>query len=332
MARKTYHLCLSSHDEAMFRDEADLNMGFNALALAVLSTESRALAEGFMTTHHHSGVQTDVPKELMRRFRYTYSRYFNARYSRSGRLGERKFFSLEVVGLHHMVAMLNYILRQGLHHGLSTTAFGYPFGSANSFFRRELGKDRKPEMISSSQRYKYLPDGVSLPERYRMDRSGLLLREDILDTAYVEEIYITPRNFLFQMNKMTDEKDLYAQKEENDTRPVTIDMIEAGVEDFDVRQALINEQGRVNHQIMTDLELCRVIDTQLVPRYLKEDREASVYALPQRTRERIAEGLWQESLQTRYRMSGRSSDRFLNGKSVTEKQLRRCLVCRETDK
>ena len=88
--RKTVHLCLSSHDEIMYRSEEDLNMGFNCLALAVLETESRLLAEGFMTTHHHNLVQTDRYKELMYRSRYAYARYFNAKYSRTGQLGEKK--------------------------------------------------------------------------------------------------------------------------------------------------------------------------------------------------------------------------------------------------
>lgn len=44
--RKTVHLCLSSHDEVLFRNEADLIAGFNCFAVATLTTESRALAEG----------------------------------------------------------------------------------------------------------------------------------------------------------------------------------------------------------------------------------------------------------------------------------------------
>lgn len=341
--RKTYHFCLSSHDEVMFRSEADLNRGFNTLACAVLFTESRALAEGFLTTHHHSGVQTDYPKELTYRFRNAYSRYFNTKYHRRGRLGERQFFSLEVNGLHHTVAMLNYVIRQCLHHGIASTPFDYPHGSANAFFRKELGKDTPPALLDTSQRYQFLPSNVSLPAGYRMDASGLLLREDILDTAYVEEIYITPRNYLFQMNRLSDERDLIDQQKENDTPPVTLGAIESGVAGFDVRQALICEQGRVNLSRMSDLELCRVIDEQIVPRYFKGSPDATIYDLPRSTRERICEGLWREndrqghgrnaawnSVRPTYPESRdeRGSSRttgFLAGKTVTEQQLRRCL-------
>ena len=78
--RKTVHLCLSSHDEVMYRSEADLIMGFNCYAVAVLSTESRALADGFLSTHNHTLIQSDHPRETMFRSRNAYSRYFNTRY------------------------------------------------------------------------------------------------------------------------------------------------------------------------------------------------------------------------------------------------------------
>ena len=328
--RKTYHLCLSSHDEVMFRSEADLIMGFNSLACAVLFTESRALGEGFLTTHHHLGVQTDNHKELFYRFRNAYSRYFNTKYHRKGRLGERKYFSLEINGLHHTMTMLNYVIRQGLHHGLSETPVGYPHCSANAFYREALGKADAPVLIDAGKRHLYLPSNISVPPLYRMNASGLLLREDILDTAYVEEIYITPRNFLFQMNKLTDEKDLLDQQKENETPPVTMSAIESGIPEFDLHQALINEQGRVNHSRMTDLELCRVIDDVLVPRYCRGSREKTIYDLPRKIRARLGEALWQENSHIskgRFIHPGflvRSSG-YLGGKTVTEQQLRRCL-------
>ena len=163
-----------------------------------------------------------------------------------------------------------------------------------------------------------------------MNASGLLLREDILDTAYVEEIYITPRNYLFQMNKLTDEKDLLEQQKENDTPPVTMSAIESGIPGFDLRQALINEQGRVNHSRMTDLELCRVIDDTIVPHYCKGSGGLSIYDLPRTRRTEIGNTLWQESRRSagiRPRELGLPTGRnsFLAGKTVTEPQLRRCL-------
>ena len=321
--RKTVHLCLSSHDEVMYRSEEDLNMGFNCLALAVLETESRLLAEGFMTTHHHNLVQTDHYKELMYRSRYAYARYFNAKYSRKGPLGKRKYFSLEIEGLFHTTAALNYVIRQGLHHGLTSTPFEYPHCSANAFFRKELGRREETQLLRDSNRYQYLPKNKSLPtDRYRMSANGLLLREDIIDTAYVEEIYISPRNYLFQMNKVSNERDLDEQRKENSAPPITVELIESGVPDFNVKTAKIFEQGKVDRKRMTDLELCAVVDGQIVPRYIKGSDSASIYRLSESKRATICDTLWQECFQSRF---GRNPCGFLAGKYVTEAQLHRCL-------
>lgn len=320
--RKTLHLCLSSHDEVMYRNEADLVMGFNCLALAALSTESRLLAEGFISTHNHKLVQTDDYKELARMDRYAYSRYFNAKYSRKGRLGEKEFFSLEIEGVYHMQTALNYVIRQALHHGLTSTPFEYPHCSANSYFRKELGKKDQVELCDAWHRYKYLPHGRSLPESYKIASNGLILREQVIDTAYVEQVYITPRNFLFQMNRITDEKTIKEQQAENNLPPVTLDSIEKGVQDFDVRAALVSEQGRVNKSFLTDLELCHIIDDILLPRYLKESEGNSIYLLSRTKRAAMGNDIWAKARDS----FGQRPQALFSGKRVTTAQIKRCLA------
>ena len=326
--RKTVHLCLSSHDEVMYRTEADLIMGFNCLALAILETESRLMGEGFMSTHHHWLAQTDNYEALAHKERYAYTRFFNAKYRRKGPLGEPQHFPLEVEGEYHTLSALNYVLRQGLHHGLSATPFGYPHCSANAFFRKELGKDFTPALLSTSGRKKFLPHNKQLPLDYRMDRNGMILREDIVDTAYVERIYMTPRSFSFFMNRITDEKSIQKQQEENDRPLVTLETIEAGVKGFDVEEALRQEYGRVDTGRMTDLELCRIIDDICVPRFALHDADATIYTIPESTKEDIGNALLQ-ALQDARRgtIYGRSSlaDLF-EGRKVSDAQIRRCLA------
>lgn len=320
--RKTVHLCLSSHDEVLFRNETDLAVGFNCFALAALTTDSRAMAEGRMTTHHHSMAQSDHPRELMFRNRNAYARYFNAKYKRKGRLGEKHFFLLEIEGLYHTLSALNYINRQGLHHGLAATPFDYPHCSANAFFRKQLGKDVSMELVPATKRYHFLPSNISLPANYRMNSSGMLLHEDILDTTYVEELYISPRNYLYQMNRRSnDERNIQEQKRENDTDPITLESIEAGVTDFDPQMIRSFEQGQVNLSRMTDLELCRLIDEQILPPLFKNPDEASVYALSPSKRVRLYEALWKRSLVAR----SQRNDTLFGGKTITEAQLQRCL-------
>ena len=311
---KLYHISLSStEDELLFRNDADLVRGFNYLATAVLETESRLLADGLLTTHLHCLVQTDNPRGLITQVRYSLARFFNAKYGRKGGWGERNPFILEVDGFYHTLAALNYVNRQALHHGLSVTPYGYRHCSANAFFRKYLGKGEDRVLLPPDQRYKYLSSRVSLPQQYRMDASGMLLREDILETAQVESYYGTPRNFLYQMNKIGDEKGLQDQKGEKSSSPlITLELIEKGAPDNDISQLLRNESGKHNPNRISDLELCELIDGTFVPRMSRGERDASIYQIAYSRRvalfDYIKKNLWADSK-----------------KYATDDQLRRCL-------
>lgn len=257
----------------------------------------------------------------MFRVRNAYARYFNTKYKRKGQLGERNYFLLEVEGLYHMQAALDYVNRQGLHHGLASSPFGYKHCSANSFFRKELGKQQVPNLIASSKRSRFLPSNNRVPERYRMSPSGLLFREDILDTAYVEEIYITPRNFLFHMNRLSnEEREIQEQKSENDKPPITLNVIERDVPDFDPNMTKTYEQGKINFQWMSDVELCQLIDNKILPE-MSGNPDASIYSLTKTQRTKLYDWLWQKNLIS----LSRKKEPWLNGRTFTEAQLCRCL-------
>lgn len=99
--KKTYHICISAGDEIYCRDEEDYNRCFNSLAIAIAETESSLMAESIMSTHLHKCVRTEHPAELIQSFRWKYARYFNSKYKRKGRLGERKPFMITIDGLYH---------------------------------------------------------------------------------------------------------------------------------------------------------------------------------------------------------------------------------------
>lgn len=314
--RKTVHFCLASHDEVLFRSEDDYNYAFNCLALASLQTESRLLGESFMSDHYHACIQTDSLYELIKQTRYAYTRRFNAKYHRLGRLGEMGAFSLELDGIRHITTALSYVFRQGLHHGFCTTAYEYQHSSINCIFRKELGKEKDYALISSWLRYKYLPDGVKLPDGYRMSSSGLILREDIVDSKYVEELFITPKAFQYYMTRMSDNSWIREQKEEDPNRkPITLGLIEKATK-LNQEELIRNEFGKVNRSMMTDTKLCQLIDQKIVPEY-KAD---SIYEISVNKRKEIADNLLK-----RYNL------RFSNGEHefVTDQQLVRCLALKK---
>lgn len=304
MKKKTYHICLSSGDEVYCRSEEDYVYCFNCLALAVAATGSDLLAESIMSTHVHECLRTSVPRDLIRQQRYSYSRYFNNRYCRKGRLGEKSPFITEINGLYHVLTALSYVIRNPLHHGVTATPFGYRHSSARSFFRKELGFDRQPDLLAESQQYHYLPSHVRIPSQYKMHKSGLILRETVIDVPDVEHMFMTPRTYLYYMNRLSGEE--WAREQEKDNLsvpPLSLADIEKGTTEKHIRQMLANEHGRSDYGAMSDIMLCELIDKEILP----ELGIASVYVMTANEKNALGNRLYSQ-----YRLP--------------ESQIRRCLA------
>ena len=273
----------------MFRSEEDFIRGFNSYAVALARTGSTGLADSFMSNHFHACVETDDIRKLIYHYRTCYSRYFNKKYFRHGGLGEEVPFVIDVVGVYHRLAALSYTLRNALHHGVSPTPFAYPYNSSNAIFRKELGKSPVTELLPRNKFYHTLPDKAEIPEGYKMDKNGLLLRESVIDVQQVEYFYNTPRNYLFYMNRISGEEwDKEQQKEGG--APFNLEKIESGVRMNDISSMLRNEYGRENYRILSDLQLCRLIDDRILPGYGVQ----SVYQLDSRSKKDIANMIWQK--------------------------------------
>lgn len=298
---KLFHVCLSAGNEVMYRSEEDYIRGFNCFAVALHKTGSALLADSFMSTHHHACVVTDNLKDLVHHHRAAYSRYFNRKYHRRGQLGERDPFTIDVVGVYHRLAALSYTLRNALHHGVSPTPFGYPHNSANVIFQKDLGKSSPADLLPKNKFYHYLPDKAEVPEHYKMHSSGLLLRETVIDVQQVEYFYNSPRNFLFYMNRISGEEWEKEQEKEGGAA-YTIGSIEQGVRTPDVASMLKCEYGRENYRRLSDIQVCELIDNEILPLYGVK----SVYQLSSKAKIQIANELW-----SRYRIGRDRIERCL---------------------
>lgn len=303
--KKTYHLCLSGGNEVMCRHDRDYIHANNCLCLAAHKTDSSLLAYSIMSNHSHIGVRTEDPYAFMKAFRYPYNRYFNQKYGRKGMLGEKHFFLSEIDGLYHLLAVLSYILRNALHHGVAATPFGYRYSSIRALFREELGCFDEPELMPKKSQYLYLPGNDPLPDGYKMDCSGLILPQSVIDVADVEHQFSTARTFLYYMNRLSGETWEKEQLQDSvNVPPVTLDQIEGSIRYQDLKTMLGNEHGRANYNAMSDIQLCDIIDKML--------GESSVYEISQGEIERVARYLYGS-----YRISPDQADRCLAGRLLT---------------
>ena len=287
--KKTYHLCLSAGNETLFRDEEDYNRGFNSLALALYKTDSTGLVESFQSTHFHLVVQSENPADMMYAMRQSYSKYFNRRYQRSGRLGEKHHFQLEISGLHHHLAAMTYVLRNALHHGLVPIPYAYPHCTVNAIFRKEMGKTHIEKELNQNSFYRFVGRKAEWPSHYRMNDKGLFLRESVLDIVQVENMYATPRAFNYYMSRKSGEEWEKEQEKANiGASPIRLEDIEQGINGQTKEKMLIYESGRSDYRKISDIDLCHEIDRNIIPKYGK----ASVYHLSRTEKEQIGEFLF----------------------------------------
>ena len=266
--KRTYHLCWSGGDEVLFRTKEDYIHGIVCLALAAYKTDTTILAYCLMSNHIHICVRTCKPKEFIRSFRYPYSCYFNSRYKRKGRLGERQFFILEIRGVYHLLTAIAYILRNPLHHGICDTPFEYPYSSVRAIFRKELGFGLNEGTRKSARHYSRMPDRNRLPHEITIDSDGLISAQEIVDVGDLEHQFSTARSYMYYMNRLSGET--WEKEQSNDgpgTTPIRINDIENGVKCATVQQLLANEHGRHNPNAVHDIELCSIIDRMLEDRF-----------------------------------------------------------------
>ena len=275
--KKTYHLCWSGGEEILFRSRRDYIHGIICLYIAAYESGSLLLAYCLMSNHVHLCVRTENKKAFIKAFRYSYTRYFNSRYHRKGRIGERNFFSIEICGLYHLLATISYILRNPVHHGVCETPFGYEFSSARAAFKNEMGYALGASPASKKKHHNQIPDRHKLPPHVLMDREGLILPESIIDTADLEHQYSSVRAYQYYMNKISAEEWERRQAEDkNGKPPIRLEDIEKGIKGANMKEMLANMTSRAHHKVIGDMELCNIIDSEVRARHGDE----TIYTIP----------------------------------------------------
>ena len=286
MKNNYYHICVASEYEVMFRSESDYHRAFNCLALAVFETRSVLLADAIMSNHIHFCVQTSAPQELIHKFRISYQRYFNHKYKRVGLLGDSKCTVVELDSPVHCMVAITYVLRNPLHHGVSTTPFEYPYSSVKCYFRKELGNPLNNDAISQKKSKANIAHCAILPEDFKVERSGLICRDSVIDVRHVEHLFNTPQDFVVDMVRSSTKKwrEKIASNLYNDDI-VSLTSIENSR--YMTKQLEENERGLVSKTIYSDLTLCAMIDCDLLKKYSKN----TVYELTVNEKVQIARHL-----------------------------------------
>jgi len=270
----------------MFRDESDFGFFLNSLALSGYKNDTELLVDAEMSTHAHGAMYTRLPVEYVRSICQRHTVYFNRKYGREGHLWDAKPYIMEVKGFNHARALITYILRNGIHHGVSPTPFAYEHCTARHLFSEELAlKQDVAAHMSRAEIASTLPRHAEFPDEYQMNEDGIFLRPSFMEIQKAESYYVTPRSYLYNMNMITDERWLSDQdNDRTDEERITIGTIERGFNQVSINEMLSNEKGfKYDRNRISDIELCRIIDKEMIGRF----GASSIYAVSMDNRYRL---------------------------------------------
>lgn len=241
----------------MFRDDDDYRCGISKMAMAAIKTGTRIYAYAFMSNHIHIVALTEEKSRFISVFRNSYTKRFNHKHMRSGKLGEKGYYVDHLDTHNRTLSAVNYVLRNPVHHLVSDTALGYDYCSARYLFIGDIcqAADTLP------QKSIFIPRRTANPRHFRSDQSGMISPPSFLDIAAVERLYMTPKNFLFHINHPS-YRDLESVNgcEDKGQDWTTIADVEP-YENIDELQK--NERQRSTKGSLTDLQLCATIDKRI---------------------------------------------------------------------
>ncbi len=254
---KTYtlmHICIKSDNELMHRVENDYRCGICKMALAAQKTDTHIYAYAFMSTHVHMVIQTFDCKKFISIYRSAYTRWFNHKYHRKGRLGNRTYHKETLETLNKTLRAINYVLRNPVHHLVSDTAMGYEFCSARYIFSNDLSAK---ETASKKRRSGYCAKNAKLPASFRLNDNNMIAPDSFLEISAVESLYMTAKNYLYLINRPS-YKDIEANTYDED-KPLTLNIIE---QSSDIEELQKNERQRSTKDFVKDIDLCEIIDNE----------------------------------------------------------------------
>ena len=261
MKGKIYHLCYTSHGEVLCRKYLDYCMLFNCIAQATIGTDAQLLAYAIMSTHVHLIVITEHPAAYIQRIRSSYTQMFNRRYYRKGAFGEPSFFSLELKGRHHVAAAVSYVLRNPVHHELTSNPYDYEFSSIGLYFRKEK---RRPEDARQKKVIKRFTTIIRrdnrqrLPEGLIFDEAGQIEPSQLVNNAVVEGFFGSYAAFDYGLQR----RDYQVWETEQ--------LQDSYLSVKDIERILTQSKQWAREKPILDMDICAVVDDKYVPGYGKK--------------------------------------------------------------
>jgi hypothetical protein len=264
---KMYHV-YSEGDNVLFRGDSDYTFFNNKFASSTFLYRLSPLAETTMSTHYHSLLEPADESAILdfkKKIKKSYSLYYENKYGKTLE-DEFKIESLEIVGIDSIIQELIYIMKNPVHHYVTSYPFEYPYSSAPFLFMDRL---MPPQIIESfmsrtvafkdvsTRKRKQIVGRDTIPDNWRVTESGLILPSSYINQQRARAFWNNNvKSFMFDINKnQTDAKKETIQAD-------ILDLRTSGKNDIEVCKIVddfATQAGKQSFHLLEPKELTAVI-------------------------------------------------------------------------
>ena len=201
---------------------------------------------------------------------------FNRRYRRKGTFGEPSFYSVELIGRRHVTAAISYVLRNPVHHELTSNPYDYEFSSIGLYFRKET---RRPENMRPKKAAKPFATIIRrdnrqrLPEGLIFDETGQIEPSQLVNSAVVEGFFGSYAAFDYGHGLQRRDYQVWETEQLQDRdgqSAITVGIIEPYLSGKDLERILTQSKQWAREKPILDMDICAVVDEKYVSGYGKE--------------------------------------------------------------
>ncbi len=265
--KRLMHLCFTSKHEVICRNSRDYKMMISRIAQSAVYNDTGILAYAVMSNHVHLVVQTEKEDAFIKTLRSSYAQSFNHIYMRKGRLGDKGFYRLELEGIQHQQDAITYVLQNPWHHKVTDNPFDYPYSSMNLYYRKNH-LEQPPHSANRDKNKRLLNRNVNINASVEYGPSGMVIPESFMQLRMVENIFGPYTSFHMLTHRKNYREWKYRQQQENGTSPiVSLHNVEPLLARDHIQAIEENPYRWRKGQNLTDMDLCRIIDGEILRKY-----------------------------------------------------------------
>lgn len=191
----------------IFRDDEDYVTAMNYVAIGIQSTSLKLLTFCLMSNHVHFIIhgKIDIIQKFIISFKIRVSLWIRHKYGEARFLRGLPVGIKQIKGEEYLKTAIAYVLRNPLSANLGNIPQCYNWSSCSCYFSNLLNSDFIKAMSLRQKRRSF--HSKSIPsEHVKVHYNGMIDPVSYVDNKFVEQLFRTPKSFLYYLSKDVEAK------------------------------------------------------------------------------------------------------------------------------